>query len=469
MTISSSNALSTPFDQFETVRHTCATRHYFKSLCDRFLQNQLDRIESETYALLASLLSRYTLGESSSVPAEFAENVLVSILYTIGIGLKPMSVINAVNLVKNSRVDQLFEIGQKRIRIKINTVKHRHLEVLKTRCPVNNHVYQSTIRGGIKGFLKLYDPIYAAHEIHITADYPTASPRPNSEGVEFIIDYLEAIYLENLILSAFPKKAILDCMRRYHRHYAIMIVNLLDIMMTQALGCLYAGRPPLQLNLSAADAAQLYTVLSMKENLSETIHRGLLHLIALLNLTASSLASNYLLAYERELYHNFHFAIETDTLEQRLCIDRSPIKRDFIFVNASAAMPLPDYRRLYHELISCRHAEDQCQLLLKDVHNFRDLENLLLDVPMPPETLHRLFRKLPDITLAALLVRHPVAASKYDPDENDSDRALRQALSLYMQSLAPDEHLSLHNLSASVTFKQQTFAKQLSASRHTPK
>ena len=56
-----------------------------------------------------------------------------------------------------------------------------------------NGFWRSTIEGGINGFFRLYRPEFAAHEIHITADYPPLLGRPALQGVEFMERYLQEI------------------------------------------------------------------------------------------------------------------------------------------------------------------------------------------------------------------------------------------------------------------------------------
>jgi hypothetical protein len=273
-----------------------------------------------------------------------------------------------------------------------------------------------------------------------------------TEGIEFIIDYLDAIYLENCILDAFPKEAVIQCLHQYHRHYAVMVINLLDIVIVQALGCLFAGRPPHLLSLSAADIARLYTMLSAMDSLTEGVHRAIASLVDLLGLSDARHVVRYLYACESEFLLAFQTAVETDTLEKRLCITRAPVERNTFYIDAAEAVSLTDYRKLFEELTSCRYPEDQCQLLLKDVRHFRDFENLLLDTALPQSTCLMLFSALPVVTVAALFARHPLAPTETHPEDDESDRLLRQALSAYRQSLSPDERLSLDNLTASVIF-----------------
>jgi len=71
-----------------------------------------------------------------------------------------------------------------------------------------NVYYRSTIADGVNGFFKLYRPQFAAHEIHITADYPILAGRPELDGIEFIEQYLRCIEAENAFCICFKPQDI---------------------------------------------------------------------------------------------------------------------------------------------------------------------------------------------------------------------------------------------------------------------
>ena len=87
--------------------------------------------------------------------------------------------------------DEGLEIVRNKMVISHRIQKKIAANLLKT----PNVYYRSTIMDGINGFFKLYTPQFSAHEIHITADYPTLAARPELDGIEFIEKYLRYILL----------------------------------------------------------------------------------------------------------------------------------------------------------------------------------------------------------------------------------------------------------------------------------
>lgn len=78
---------------------------------------------------------------------------------------------------------------------------------------------------GIKGLIKLDYPVFAAQEIHIITDYPFHHPMEMLLGIEFIQQYLECIYYENLFCAQFPAEYMRHLLYRYDEHYDQLLFN----------------------------------------------------------------------------------------------------------------------------------------------------------------------------------------------------------------------------------------------------
>ena len=205
----------------------------------------MDIDKLELLELLAQKCDEWTRGESSSLPAEKAQDILTSILYVISLALKePQS---------NISVSQLFERGLVCVQKKLFSCHMLQRRILKNLFNTPNVFYRSTIEGGINGFFKLYSPQFSAHEIHITADYPVCQGRPVLEGVEFIEEYLSRIDAENAFCNLFAPVLVHRLLLGLSPDYAQLPVNIFEPVLLSALGLIMAGRLPADLDLTPYD------------------------------------------------------------------------------------------------------------------------------------------------------------------------------------------------------------------------
>ena len=203
----------------------------------------IDRLQ--LIELLAQKCDEWTRGESSSLPAEKAQDILTSILYVISLARKePQDTIS---------VSELFERGLVCVQKKLFSCHMLQRRILKNLFNTPNVFYRSTIEGGINGFFKLYSPQFSAHEIHITADYPVCQGRPVMEGVEFIEEYLSRIDAENAFCNLFDPVLVHRLLLGLSPDYTQLPVNIFEPVLLSALGLITVGRLPADLGLTPYD------------------------------------------------------------------------------------------------------------------------------------------------------------------------------------------------------------------------
>ena len=203
----------------------------------------IDRLQ--LLELLAQKCDEWTRGESSSLPAEKAQDILTSILYVISLARKePQDTIS---------VSELFERGLVCVQKKLFSCHMLQRRILKNLFNTPNVFYRSTIEGGINGFFKLYSPQFSAHEIHITADYPVCQGRPVMEGMEFIEEYLSRIDAENAFCNLFDPVLVHRLLLGLSPDYTQLPVNIFEPVLLSALGLIMAGRLPADLGLTPYD------------------------------------------------------------------------------------------------------------------------------------------------------------------------------------------------------------------------
>lgn len=203
------------------------------------------RIQKEEMDIVADLAMDFTDGLSSSIRIEQAQEFVLSVFYTAGLALKAYpSPDEAAFRLASEPLRTLYDEGTKIIKKKLVAARMLHGQVSRNIFAVKNEFYASTVIGGIRGFFKLYNPKFGAHEIHITADYPTFLPVNDLTGIEFIEKYLEVIDLENRFCLCFDPGAASEML---HRHFGegheSLVLNIFEQVLTEALRCAVSGMP----------------------------------------------------------------------------------------------------------------------------------------------------------------------------------------------------------------------------------
>ena len=109
----------------------------------------------------------------------------------------------------------------------------------------------------LHGFFRLYRPQFAAHEIHITADYPVLMGRPEADGIEFIEKYLRCIQAENAFCTRFALRDVHRLLCGLTRDYAGIPMNLFEPVLLCALALTLSGREAKRLDLTQDDVSYL--------------------------------------------------------------------------------------------------------------------------------------------------------------------------------------------------------------------
>lgn len=247
-------------------------RYYFKSLieyayCAGILSNKdIMRLQSELLSLLAEQTERYTNGKSSSVPKEKAQELSESVIFTIGLYLKSCDCADdAVKALQSLSVKHLFSGGLEVITTKMVIAHRLQKKIAANLLKTPNVYYRATVIDGINGFFKLYTPQFSAHEIHITADYPTLADRPRLDGIEFIESYLRSIEAENLFCKIFDESDIDRLMRCVSEGYENCPVNIFEPVLLSSVGLIMAGKYPKFLDLTASDVKKISDVFANKQ------------------------------------------------------------------------------------------------------------------------------------------------------------------------------------------------------------
>lgn len=299
------------------------SKYYFQSLLEQALVcgllsgEEVLKIQADLLFVLARQANKWNKGRSSSMPTEKAQDIMESICFVIGLRLKSCdSPEQAVDILKTEPLGTIFENGMKRVQRKIVVSKHLQKYILSHLFATPNEFYYSTIAEGISGFFKLYRPEYAAHEIHITADYPVLLGRPELNGIEFIEQYLRCIDAENAFCTCFDARKIHHLLCGLMIDYKSVPMNLFEPVVLSALGLVTVEKNPMGLDLDKKDLhiLQQHFLEQSVQEIGECLKEALYQLNQIINLSQTSL--NYALLCIPKLAAAIQNAVNLKTLDK---------------------------------------------------------------------------------------------------------------------------------------------------------
>lgn len=416
--------------------------HYVESLIDQAMtwgllsESDCTIIQADLLELLAGQCDKWSSGESSSLPTEKAQDILTSILFVVGIKLKNCSSPEyAVGLLKSEKMEALFEEGLRIIRRKKAVSGHIQNKIVRKMLDTPNEFYRSTIADGINGFFKLYNPQFTAHEIHITADYPTFAGRPESQGIEFIEDYLCCIEAENDFCTGFQAQDIHHLMCGLTSDYTSIPMNIFEYVMLSALGLALVKRNPAGLNLTNENVEELYRFFSNKsgEEIPKCLEEGILALkeYGLMPKTTEL----YLHANMEKLVSIIANGAEMNTFHKHFLVPSYPELETKITFDYSSQMDNNKYRKLVKKLLQMERGEEKIALILQQINSLADLMDIISDAELSEEELNLLVNMLPLSIFTLLLSQYP----EEDLPEREREQMLYRGLSKRKERLTDVE------------------------------
>ncbi|MDY5992795.1 MAG: DUF6179 domain-containing protein [Bacilli bacterium] len=250
-------------------------RNYFNSLIESAYEEQMlseddiVNIQIQILQLLDEIVYKYNGLDSSSIRKEILEDISNSNNYTIGVYLKTFrNPDEALKEIKDKGVKKVYQEGRKKIDRMLNIIRLMYIKVKQNKLNIENDTYNDTIIGGIQGFLKIYNPDFKAQDMKITADYPLYNNLIGKlDGVEFIKEYLNSLYLENLFCMNFSEEKIKYLLYGYSHDYQELIINIFEIVLLETIACKLVNRDIQDLAISTLELNELYKLFKNKNNI----------------------------------------------------------------------------------------------------------------------------------------------------------------------------------------------------------
>lgn len=430
----------------EIYRFNLSEEFYVQSLLEvavqknRLTVEELETIQFQCLQLLTCQIEKYNNGHSSSTRIEVAEGIMKSILYTIGIQLKTIpDPADAVQMLKVTAIEELYQLGRKRIDQKLKATKILANIMLENKLDIPQDIYNATVTDGIKGFFKIYNPNFEAHEIHITADYPVCIPIGCFVGIEFMQKYVETINYENMFCRYFPQEAIQQLLSGYQEDYQHLVINIYEKVLTTAIGCKIIGRDASDLTISKIQKDYLFHLLSKQsENqLKEIIFKAAELLKNELGIKVGAL-EKYIEKSLPVIVMNIATSVKLNTLDQQFITAKYVNKDHNIQFSYGNKMADDLYRTIIKEIIECRYSSDKLAIIKDEIYSISDLEDVIIDAALSESEIMEVLKILTPIEIAALIKRHPYDFALEFGEIREEERLFRNCLGTYV-SIQPVE------------------------------
>lgn len=390
--------------------------YYFQSLLQYAYSNnllnkeQFENIQIQIIGILKELVGYYTMGESTSVRVEVAESLLLSIYYTISLFLKNnFKAIESIDLIKKNNIKEIFNKGQKLLKVKFNECTTLLEYITKTKILIKNYAYIDTMEYGIPLFFKEYNFRYESHEVPGSIDYPLANYEINLAGVEYIERYLKNLYLENLFCSNFNFKDIDELLNGYDKKSYHLLINVFKIVLTNSIGSILLNRSAKNLLITSSD--KIYIEYKLKDLSESQLKDNILMAIEKI-CSEFSIDNQELINYLNNISVEISHEININKIDQ-IFITPNNEKENIIKYKDRKSIKNNLFRYVTEEIRTCNTVEDKIKIIKEDIHSLRDLIDVLGADCIFEHEFYKVFNSLEDIEIALLI--------KYLPSNKDLD------------------------------------------------
>lgn len=260
---------------YELSRHTkihaeSLDRHnYTQSLLEESMRagilsgEEVERVQLELLNLLAEQIQRYTNGQSSSVSESTAQSLLQSVFYFTDTALLSLPVPDAADRLKLGGTKALFSAGSELVKAYAEQARNLLNQISAERLDVELLAYNGTI-DSLPDFFADYDVRFAPQEANGGCiDYPLSEDDMLVGGVRYIRNYLQTLALEDDICRRFSIRDTNLLLEQYGKayqyNYREMLVNILELLLTNAICAVLLGRSARSVLLSPTDCQVLKT------------------------------------------------------------------------------------------------------------------------------------------------------------------------------------------------------------------
>lgn len=212
-------------------------------------------LQAGLYRLLEKRVRYMTMGDSTSVRAETAEELLKSIIYALELYARESGLPRSALLARDicDVYDDAIDVLE-REKARAKALYERALAYVP---PVGNRSYNDTLKG-LGLFFRRYDPRVMAHDIPCDIDYQLCIPVDERlQGVSYVLEYLQRLLYEQAFLARLDGERVKRLLYKYCPDPAEQLINLCEPAIVNAIGASMAGLSVSRLEVPASAGARL--------------------------------------------------------------------------------------------------------------------------------------------------------------------------------------------------------------------
>ncbi len=229
-------------------------------------EQQMARLREGMWALLQKRARYLTQGDSASLRVEKAEELLLSIRYTLAFGLRQRGLSEAA--LADTPLEPLFDEGLAAI-CAMEEETRQLFDIVYAETPKRLSRSLADTLMGIGLFFHCYDPATAAQETPADVDYQLCLPPDSAlRGVLYVREYLLRLLCESRLLTAVEPAAARRALKAYLPEYRLLVANLYEPVMAGTVARVMLGRSPRYPVLSQSMLTRLQALLTGQDALA---------------------------------------------------------------------------------------------------------------------------------------------------------------------------------------------------------
>lgn len=449
LTISNKNLFGYKQIKFEDIKKD----EFVQDLLDKCLQNDILNNEDIDYInfgiskVLDQQLIYFTKNESSSINIDVAENLLMSVYFTISMSLKKSHNINEmIDRLKNHSIESIFKDGQRIIKRKYIKSKSILIKLKSSKMNIDNYSYVDTIDYGLDLFFNKYDYFFKAHEVPGDIDYQLSNDVFSYIGIEHIEKYIINLSYEETFCKCFDINEIKSLLFSYSDNSYELLLNVFDIVLTNSIGSFIAGNDCMRLNIKEYDKEIILNriVKDYSENkLNTFINKYLCEIIKKLNITDYSFRT-YIKRSLNKVKENFVYSINKGILKNEFVTFKEKNKQTLQYKPAPK-LSNTQYKKVFEELLVLDKIDDKINVIKTKVKNIEDMIDILSSEVFMDCEYSTFFKSLDYFTLALILAYVP-----YIEDFNAYDETWHKEFAKYYLTVSQNTRNKIKEISKQI-------------------
>ena len=427
-----------------------------KILCENYIYNVQIKIAN----ILKKLIMKYTRGESSSVPIEKAEKLIISIWYTLDAYITSFEKVeDSISALQNEDIEEMYLKGKEILEEEFSNTKKLYDEVVKNKIRTELTAYNDTLNG-VGEFFEYYNLEFEPDEVPGSIDYPLAFDNWDIKGLYYIKNYIWNLYIENKICNYFKISHIENVLNYYGKIYDIdyrdLLINIFGFTITNALFSIICKNYSGDLRISEVQFNYLEKKLSKlnKEEINILISASLNKLLDELGIR-DEYEIYYINEYKKNILKITINAVRKNNLRNILVVtEMKKNEKNKIKISNQNELDDEEFRQVIEEIMNCDEVFEKINIIKDNINSIKDFIDLLKSICLFEDEYLYLFRSLSNIEIA-LLGRY-VFFNEYRMDKLNIQKIIDKKLDLvnewqecfieYLRGLSPEELKSIEGI-----------------------